>query len=281
MQLQAALANEEYPVDNEVLQEGDLSQEGEGLPEGETLLRVGEDYLETGDLIRYLRLTLNWPVIQGLVKRTLIEQALDDHDIEVEEESLEARVEEFRAERGLLTAAETEAWLAERSLTTDDLYDLCEFAAGEELLKMKLFDDEKVRERFVFKRSDYDRVELYMIEVKSEDKARELAALVRDGKSFFELARQHSENDETRKLCGYSGICTRSSLRPELESRIYGAERGDVLGPVKSLGSHYLILVEEFHPAELDQTTVETIRDELFSLWTRELFETGDIELCV
>ncbi len=232
-------------------------------------------------LFQFLRLTLNWTIVDSLMERTLIEKAFAENGISVPEEELIAFVEKYRADRGLLTAAETEKWLEDNKLTADELYDLCEFELKEEQLKNSLFTDDDIRARFVLSRGDFETVELYQIVIGKESKAKEIAALIHDGKSFFELARQHSEEDATRKVCGYTGKVVRTSIRPELESRIYGASEGDIIGPIKSLGSHHIVLVEKFHHVEFTPQIQEEIRAILYRGWRQERLQMADVDLSV
>ncbi len=245
----------------------------------EPIARVNGTEIYANDLLRFLRLSLNWQIRAELIAGTLAEQEFEKRQLEIGESELEEAVNAFRAKLGLLTAAETEKWLDARDLTADDLYEHCEFELKLEQLKKELFCTEKLKENFVFSRAAYERVEFYQLLVKNESKAKELAALIKDGKSFFELARKHSQDEETRKLCGYAGLQNRASMQPELESRIYAAGEGDLIGPIKSLGSYYLILIEKFHAAELNPALETEIRNKLFAEWQQDLLARSEIEI--
>ena len=117
-------------------------------PDDGLIARAGDSDVSIDDLIQFLRLSLNWTVIEQLIERTLIEKAFEENEIELTDQELDAFVETYRADRGLLTARETERWLNENKLTADDLYDLCEFEAKQDRLKKLLFNEETIRARF-------------------------------------------------------------------------------------------------------------------------------------
>lgn len=240
---------------------------------------VGDRAISVEDLFAYLRFSFNWNIVNGLVEQTLVEQALDEYEVEAEDEEIAAYADSFRAKHGLLSVKDTEQWLQSAGMTAENFYDSCEFAVRQNKLRDRLFSDETVRQRFVMSRGDYESVELYEIVVQKESKAKEIAALIQDGKSFFELAKQYSEDEATRKLCGYIGPQIRSQLRPELESRIYAAKEGDVIGPIKSVGYHHLVFIEKFHLPELTHAIQEEIRNALYATWKKERLDTASIDL--
>ncbi|HEY9788535.1 MAG TPA: hypothetical protein V6D17_24310, partial [Candidatus Obscuribacterales bacterium] len=61
----------------------------------------------------------------------------------------------------------------------------------------------------------------------------------------------------------------------------YAASEGDVIGPIKSVGSYHLILIEKFHHAEFTAAVQEEIREKLFAAWKKERLDTTPIELCM
>ncbi|MEP6809537.1 MAG: hypothetical protein ABI992_04785, partial [Chthoniobacterales bacterium] len=63
------------------------------------------------------------PVRQELRRLLLCEHRAEEDGLEAEDEAVDAAVQEFRYERDLITAEETEQWLAERDLTLADFGD--------------------------------------------------------------------------------------------------------------------------------------------------------------
>ena len=130
-----------------------------------------------------------------------------------------------------------------------------------------MFDTETVNEYFALNKATLSKVEYYQIIVSKEGKANELAALIRQQSSFFDLARQHSEDPETKKHCGYAGIRTLNEFDSDIQFKVQAASEGDIIGPLKSKGQYYLIYIDKIHPALLDEESRESISNQLFQKW--------------
>ena len=60
------------------------------------------------------------PIWKNLLRLIAAERKADADELEVDDEAIESAAEQFRYERDLITAEETERWLAERGLTLND-----------------------------------------------------------------------------------------------------------------------------------------------------------------
>lgn len=84
-------------------------------------------------------------------------------------------------------------------------------------------------------------------EPRSEGEARDLATRlarqIRDGASFAELARQHSEDTHAAEG-GNMGWVAVGQLRPELDGALAGLAPGQVSEPIKTALGYHLLLVE-------------------------------------
>ena len=210
----------------------------------------------------------------------LIRQACAEANVTASPEEINDRMDAFRRERRLFTEKATQKWLDEHRLPDEDFLFLLE----REIKLSKLKDaiaSKHMDERFAYKRHQLDRVELYKIVVEDESAARELIALLQEGLSFHELAKLHSQDEETRVKCGYMGVVGRPDLRAEIESAVFGCREGGVAGPVKSLGTYQIFLVEKFYPATLDETTREVLKDELFQEWLETRLQSTQMELLI
>ncbi len=58
-----------------------------------------------------------------MLKRLAADEAATERDLETDDESLQALSDQFRSDRDLITAEETESWLEQRGLTLDDFND--------------------------------------------------------------------------------------------------------------------------------------------------------------
>jgi parvulin-like peptidyl-prolyl isomerase len=161
----------------------------------------------------------------------------------------------------------TERWFASRHLTYEDW----ELLLEDDVLMRKLREaltDGKVKEYFAVHRLTFDAATLSRIVVNDEDVARELRAeIVEEGADFHALARKYSMDEWTKPASGYVGVVKRKNLEPLVESVVFGAKAGEVVGPVKTDDGWELVKVESLHPATLDDDTRETIQSYLFEEW--------------
>jgi putative peptide maturation system protein len=81
-------------------------------------------------------------LLTHIVDGVLIAQALADDPIELSEDDIQAAADAFRRAKGLLTAQDTHAWLAERSLTAEGFEDLVADQARIDALRRRVTDAE-------------------------------------------------------------------------------------------------------------------------------------------
>ncbi len=210
----------------------------------------------------------------------VIRQACTESNVTASPEEIDDQMDDFRKKRRLLTQNTTQSWLDKHRLADEDFLFLLEREIKVNKLK-DVIACKKIDERFAYERHQLDRVELYKIVVDDESAARELIALIQEGASFFELAKLHSQDEETRVKCGYMGVLVRPDLRAEVESAVFACREGGIAGPVKSLGTYQILLVEKFYPASLDEETRQGLADKLFQEWLEARLQSAHIELLI
>lgn len=89
--------------------------------------------------------------------------------------------------------------------------------------------------------------------VDSEDEAQALLQELEGGADFAELAREHSTDPGSGANGGDLGCFGRGMMVAPFEEAAFGAEIGEVTGPVESDFGQHLILVSERHDAEEPQ----------------------------
>ena len=96
--------------------------------------------------------------------------------------------------------------------------------------------------RDLFEKSEYSRaIRFSDIMVDSEDKARAALEEIKQGKSFEEVARRRSVNEETAPRGGDSGLYhTKVRLIPILQDKLFSLKVGEVSEPIK-IGRRYSI----------------------------------------
>jgi len=244
------------------------------------IARVNGEEVTLSSLLRHLRITLRWDVMEETMHDVVITQACAEAGLTASEAEMNDHMDAFRRERRLFTEKVTQKWLDDHRLSDDDFLYLLEREI--KLSKLKEFIAlDKINERFAYERHRLDKVELYKIVVEDESAARELIALLQEGASFYQLAKLHSQDEETRVKCGYMGIVGRPDLRAEIESAVFGCREGGIAGPVKTLGTYQIFLVEKFYPATLDAETRVTLTDKLFQEWLEMRLQSAHVELLI
>jgi parvulin-like peptidyl-prolyl isomerase len=212
--------------------------------------------------------------VDHLVARRAAEAGLTVTDAE-----LQAAADAFRRRHGLVSAADTGAWLARQGLTVDDF----ERSLEADLLAVK-FRDHLTRDclpgHFAAHRDRYARARLRQIVVASEEVARELLSQITDeGRDFAELARAHSRHGPSRPAGGSLGLVPRFAVPAAAAEAIFAARPGAVVGPVAGAEGFHLLLVEDLREPALDEPTAAVIRQELFDAWLRDQLQDMRIDL--
>ena len=82
---------------------------------------LGDDSFTWQDVLAHARATGTWSELEQAAREGVACELLADSDPEeADEDAIDHAAEEFRYERDLVTAAEMEAWLAERDLSAED-----------------------------------------------------------------------------------------------------------------------------------------------------------------
>jgi putative peptide maturation system protein len=231
------------------------------------------------DLLYTLKLNGKLSVlVNEAVRDRLIEEAARKEGITVRDEELQKAADAFRQEMGLVRAADTHRWLGDNHLSLHDLETFLE----RNLVRQKLADrvtQDLVEQHFAENRAKYDRARLAHIVVAKEGVANELLSQIQEeGLDFAAAARKYSLHEPSRRVGGSLGVVARKSLSPGVESAVFSARPGDVVGPLKTDMGYHLIKVEEVLLGQLDAKAAEAIRAELFEDWLRERVKQARVE---
>lgn len=233
-------------------------------------LEVNDEQVSLYDLLILAKLNRTLGFIESGIDAELIRQAAEQQGIEVADEELQQAADDFRAARELNDSDATERWLAANRLSYEDW----EFLLEQQIVARKLrsaVTSDGVEQCFAERRLSFDAATVSRIVLSEEGVARELRAqIVEDGADFHALAREHSIDASTRMAGGFAGMMHRSEMEAALESAVFGAQPGKVIGPLKTDEGWQLIKLESLHPAVLDDAMRETIRSLLFEEWLSE-----------
>ncbi|NLC55706.1 MAG: peptidylprolyl isomerase [Armatimonadetes bacterium] len=205
--------------------------------------------------------------LDEITDAAIIEQAAARRGITATDAELQAAADEFRAVHGLHKASTTLDWLASNGLTVDDWEQYLESCVLIAKVRDALFEGQ-VEQYFAENRLAYEAAIVSRLVTKDEGVAEELRAqIIDEGAEFSALARQYSTDAATRAAGGYLGRVTRADLSADLQAAVFGAQPGEVIGPIRNGDDWVLIKVEERQPATLTPMLREVIKARLMVEW--------------
>ena len=242
-------------------------------------LEVNDEEISLYDVLLPAKGSGNLDFLQEAINAAIIRQEAAHHAIEVSDEELQSAADEFRAAHDLYDIAATEAWLAAKRLTFEDW----EFFIESNVLRQKLREAitaGKIEQHFAVNKLAFDDADLSRLVVPDEEIAKELRAqIVDDGADFHSLAREHSVDASTRLAGGYAGKVKRAEMEAVVESAVFGAQPGNVVGPFKLEDGWHLIKIESLHRAELDDALREIIKEQVYAEWFEERLRKAKIKI--
>ncbi|MFB2978220.1 peptidylprolyl isomerase [Microseira sp. BLCC-F43] len=223
------------------------------------------------DILHQVKLSCKIPeIIEQIIARKAIENAVAEAGIKVETEELQKAADQMRLINQLLNADDTWAWLEKHHLSLDDFEEIVytNLLAGK--LAQHLFGD-KIEPYFFQNQLDYAGVVMYEVVLDDEDVAMELFYAVKEGEmSFHDVARQYIQDVELRRKGGYLGMVHRKDLKAEISAAVFAAKPPQLIKPVVTAKGVHLILVEEIIQPELNEKLRTNIISNLFSQWLNQ-----------
>lgn len=244
------------------------------------IAKIGEHEVTLVDLFRDLVLLQQWETVEKCVEHELILSVLQERQIGVTQEEIREYLTVFRQHHKLLTGEDMHRYLPSNHMTDAHFLEKCTFDTSLQKLKEVLFKDQ-IDQYFAYRQLQLATVETYKIVLNNEEAAKEIVASLRDGSSFFDLAHRYSQDEATKKVCGYSGSVAVSTLDPKMQELLASAAEGTVVGPLKVAKEYHIVLVHKVSTATFDGETRNVLLDELFDQWLTECKERGGIQLLV
>jgi len=246
-----------------------------------SVVKIDGNAIDLAEFVRTLKLTGQFEaLLEQFVRDRLAVLGAKKAGIQVSEAEIQERADQFRRVRGLHRASDTNKYLDAMRITLDEFEAFITASLYQEKMIRKVCDDQAVQGYFKLNSPKFDSIEVSHIVVDSEPKAKEMVAVLRDDPdSFDEMAREHSIA-ETRDRGGLIGKVLRGSLRPDLESKVFNAAAGDLLGPFASADrtAFEIFRVNAKHPARLDDDTATEVRRLLREEWLRARAQEHVIE---
>jgi parvulin-like peptidyl-prolyl isomerase len=248
-----------------------------------TVVKIDGNAIDLTELVRVLKLTGQYEgLLEQFVRDRLAVLGARKAGIKVSEEEIQERANQFRRVRGLHRAIDTNKYLDALRVSADELEAFIANGLYQEKVMRKVCSDEAIQGYFKLNSPRFDSIEVSHIVLDSEPKAREMIAVLRDDPGTFEeMAREHSIA-ETRDKGGLIGKVLRGSLRSDVESKVFNAAPGDLLGPFTSADrtAFEIFRVNAKHPARLDEDTATEVRRLLGENWLQARAREHSVEAC-
>lgn len=237
-----------------------------------TVVKIDGNAIDVTEFLRILKLTGQFDgLLEQLVRDRLAALGARKAGIQVSEQEIQERADQFRRVRGLHRASDTNKYLDAMQISLDEFEAFITDSLYQEKMMNKVGSEQAVQGYFKLNSPKFDGIEVSHIVLDSESKAKEMIAVLReDPDSFGEMAREHSIAN-TRDHGGLIGKVLRGSLRTELEAKVFNAAVGDLLGPFASAdrSTFEIFRVNAKHPARLDDDTATEVRRLLREEWLR------------
>jgi len=234
------------------------------------LVKIDDETITTEDFVKLLKFTGRFDdLIEDIVKDKLTVHAARKKGITAGVDEVQDRADQVRRVRGLHRAADMNKYLDRTGLTLDDFEQLITEMLLLEKMGEEIGSDKAVEEYYGLNSPKFDSIEVSHIVLDSEGKAKEIMAILEDDpESFEDLAREHSISD-TGEDGGYIGKVLRGALQTEVESKVFAASEGDLLGPFPSDDGvcFEIFTVNAKVASALNEETIEEVRRLIKDEW--------------
>jgi putative peptide maturation system protein len=233
------------------------------------LVRVGQRTVRIPDAMGYLDfLWQERRLVSRIVDTAIIDAELEARPIAVDDDALQAGMDDFRGQRGLLTAEATEAWLDRNCLTYERLEQLVELDCQIARLRRRITEEGRaVEARFAADPRPHRRVTVALLELPTAEAAASVAAAA-EQQGFLsaaerELGRRAAAGRETEPLFR---TFDRATAPPALH-RLFDLEEGTLVPPTRHGAGFVVGKIVAQHAAVLDAATRERIEEQIFDEW--------------
>jgi len=237
------------------------------------LVKIDDEVITSEDFVKLLKFSGRFDeLMEDIVKDKLTIHAARKQGVTITPDDIQERADQLRRVRGLHRAADMNRYLDSTGFTLEDFENFIIEMLLYETISKSISSDEAVDEYFSLNSPKFDSIEVSHIVLDSEGKAREIMAILEDDPdSFEELAREHSISD-TSEDGGYIGKVLRGSLQSEVESKVFNASAGDLLGPFASddEACYEIFTVNTKTSSTLDEETADEVRRLIKEEWLAE-----------
>lgn len=201
-------------------------------------------------------------LLTQMIQAELLSQAAEDIGVEITDADIEAERQSIVEQVGGQEAFEQ--IIEDNQLSEDDVTSQIRDLVVERKVEEALGEDVDVSDADVEafyeenRGTRYDRVRASHILVPTREEADAALSRARAGEDFAVLARELSQDPGSAQSGGDLGEFTRGRLVPEFEEAAFGANVGDLVGPIQTeFGWHVIKVTARTNP------TLEEVREEI------------------
>ncbi|WP_166245116.1 peptidylprolyl isomerase [Paenibacillus turpanensis] len=229
-----------------------------------TVIRVNDKVVTLRELIRQAKLWNGLTAVAEGIKHKVLECWAEELGLEADTEDLQSELTVFRKKNRLFTVEQTNEWLKQQGISLRELTDELKPRVLRRMLMDVCVTNEEIERSFQEHILEYDRAELSVIVMPEFGQAQEMRFRIEEGEDFHMLARTYSQDAGSAKAGGYIGLLGRKDLEASVASAIFGADDGEIVGPLEGKYGFSVFLIEKQFPAALDEEVRFEVRERLF-----------------
>ncbi|MDQ3951453.1 MAG: peptidyl-prolyl cis-trans isomerase [Actinomycetota bacterium] len=235
--------------------------------------------------------------LTDLIMRAVLTPAAAERGIEITDEDVRQRIEEFIEAEYEGNLAQYEEELHEQGLTEAQFHDIVHDRLLHDGLREKVVGDveptdEDVEEFYEQNRAEFETIRAQHVVVDDRALAQQLAARLQAAPAgevddlFASLARKHSTDRRSRTRGGDLGYQARAIFEADLGPEAVDLEEGVVSDPLRTRSGWHVVRVVDRRIAPLDQIRDQIVaqiegpvQDAAWSEYLHDLFEEADVKV--
>jgi foldase protein PrsA len=227
--------------------------------------------------------TLKTEVMQFLIQAEWVQQEAENQDVKVSDKQIKQSFEDQK-KQAFPNDKAYEDFLKTSGMTEEDILFRVKLDQLQQKLTAKITQDSKkvtdedISEYYDKNKKRFaqpERRDLLVVLTKTEAQAEKAKAALEDGDSFKQVAKQYSIDEASKAQGGKLPAVTQGQQEKAFDDAIFGAKKGELVGPVKTQFGWYVFEVSKVSPASqqsLDEAQ-EAIRNLLRSQGQQEALD--------
>jgi len=219
-------------------------------------------------------------ILRELGKRIFLEKSLSEYKIQITAEEQKSLIDKFRNGLRLTDDQAFTNFLQKIGSSESDFIVQITYQECLNKLKVTLFDQQALKENFLKRKQEFDRVLFSLIKVEGEDLAKEIYHQIQDDAADFAQQAKKYSTGETAKKGGLIGPLSVKSVNPEMMNRLITKKPGELVEPFTlNQKDYYILRMNRLVNAELTPQLQSNLRNQLFESWINRQVNLGKIRL--